>query len=81
MLSAIGTWFASQGVGLILGALAKLILDGWESYRSDKALSEAGAAGTAAKVNAETVEIQDAIGDVARPSDDAVADSLRTGRF
>jgi len=80
-LSAIGAWFASQGVGLILGALAKLILDGWNSYQSDKALREAGAAGTAAKVNAETLETKNAMDDVARPSDDAVADSLRTGKF
>ena len=81
MLSAIGTWFASQGVGLILGAIAKLILDGWSEYRSDKALREAGAAGTAAKVNAETLETKNAMDDVARPSDDDVARSMQSGKF
>jgi hypothetical protein len=81
MLSAVAAWFASQGVGLVLGALAKLLLDGWNSYQSNNALREAGAARTAAKVNAKTVEIQDAIEGVDRPSDDAVADSLRTGKF
>lgn len=81
MLTAIGTWFASHGVGLILGAIAKLILDGWNSYQANNALREAGAAGTAAKVNAETLETKNAMDDVARPSDDAVADSLRSGKF
>jgi predicted negative regulator of RcsB-dependent stress response len=81
MLTAIGSWFASQGVGLVLGAIAKLILDGWNTYQSNNALRGAGASRTAAKVNAETVEIQDAVESVARPSDDAVADSLRTGKF
>ena len=32
MGSAIAAWFASKGVGLLLGALAKLILDGWNEY-------------------------------------------------
>ena len=81
MLSAFTAWFASHGVGLILGAVSKLILDGWNTYQSNNALREAGASRTAAKVNAETVEIQDAIESVARPSDDAVADSLRSGKF
>lgn len=80
-MSAIGAWFASQGAALILGALAKLLLDGWNSYQSNNALREAGAIKTAAKINAETVETQDAIEGVARPSDDAVADSLRSGKF
>lgn len=81
MLSAITAWLASEGIGLILGALGKLALDAFQSHQSNKALREAGASSTAAKVNAETVEIQDAVDSVPRPSDDAVADSLRTGRF
>lgn len=81
MLSAIAAWFASQGVGLVLGALAKLLLDGWNSYQANNALREAGAAQTANKINVETVETQDAMGNVPRPSDDAVADSLRSKRF
>ncbi|MEY9580948.1 hypothetical protein ABIE88_008524 [Bradyrhizobium diazoefficiens] len=81
MGSAIAAWFASKGVGLLLGALAKLILDGWNEYRSDQALKQAGSAEVAAKTNAETVEIQDEMAGVARPSDDAVADSLRSGKF
>ncbi len=81
MGSAILAWFAKEGAGLILGALAKLLLDGWNDYRSDQALKEAGAASTAAKVNAETLETKNAMDEVARPSDDDVADRLRTGRF
>lgn len=74
-------WFAEKGVGLVLGALAKLLLDGWNEYRADQAFKQAGAAEAAAKTNAQTVEIQDAVESVPRPSDDAVADSLRTGKF
>lgn len=81
MLSAIGAWFASQGVGLVLSALTKLILDGWNSYQANNALREAGAASTAAKVNAETLETKNAMDDVARPSDDDVARSLQSGKF
>lgn len=42
---------------------------------------QAGRDETASKVNAETVETKDAMDNVARPSDDAVADGLRTGKF
>lgn len=42
MLSAIATWFATQGAGLVLGALAKLILDGWNSYQANKTLQDLG---------------------------------------
>ena len=79
--SAVTAWLASKGVGLLLGALAKLILDGWYSYQSNQALKQAGAAEAAAKANAEAVETIDAMDSVVRPSDDAVADSLRSGRF
>jgi hypothetical protein len=81
MGSAITAWFLTEGVGLLLGALAKLILDGFNEYRADQALKQAGRTEVASEVNAKTVEMQDAMEAVARPSDDAVADSLRTGKF
>ncbi|WP_036010791.1 hypothetical protein [Bradyrhizobium yuanmingense] len=81
MGTAIAAWLAKEGVGLLLGALAKLLLDAWSGYRADQALKQAGAAETAAKVNAETVETIDAMDQVRRPSDDAVADSLRSRQF
>lgn len=81
ILAAATTWLAKEGVALLLGALAKLILDDWNEYRADQAFKQAGAAETAAKTNAETVEIQDAVESVPRPTDDAVADSLRSGKF
>jgi hypothetical protein len=81
MLSAAAAWFASHGVGLVLSAIAKLLLDGWNSYQSNKALREAGAAHTASKVNVETLETKNAMDDVARPSDDAVVDLLRRNKF
>ncbi len=81
MLTIITGWLAKEGVGLVLGALAKMALDGWQSYQANQALRQAGAAETANKINVETLETKDAMDSVARPSDDAVADSLRTGRF
>lgn len=81
MMSAITAWLAKEGVGLVLGALAKLALDALGEYRASKALREAGALQTANKVNLETLETVDAMENVPRPSDDAVADSLRSGKF
>lgn len=67
----------------VLGAVAggfKL----WTAFFRDKKVEDAYQAGvdsTKAKVNAETVEVQDAVESVPRPTDDAVADSLRRGQF
>lgn len=67
----------------LLGAVAggfKL----WQAFFRDKKVEDAFRAGvdsTKAKVNAETVEVQDAVESVPRPSDAAVADSLRDGKF
>lgn len=80
-MSAVLAWLAKEGAGLLLGALGKLLLDYINERRADRALRDAGAAQTASKVNVETLETKDAMDDVARPSDDAVADSLRTGKF
>ena len=81
MGSAIAAWFAKEGVGLILGSLAKLILDGWNEYRSDQAFKQAGRAEAANEANLKTIEMQDAIESIPRPSDDAVSDRLRKGTF
>lgn len=67
----------------VLGAVAggfKL----WTAFFRDKKVEDAFQAGvdsTKAKVNAQTVEVQDAVESVPRPNDDAVADSLRSGKF
>ena len=42
MLSALTAWFAKEGAGLLLGALGKLALDGWNSYQANKALKDLG---------------------------------------
>jgi hypothetical protein len=81
MGSAIAAWFTTKGVGLLLGALVKLLIDGFSSYQSNQAQRRAGAAETANEVNVKTLETIDAMENVPRPSDDAVADSLRSGRF
>jgi len=81
MGSAILAWLTTKGVGLLLGALAKLVLDGLTSYQANAAQRELGAAQAANKVNVETLETLNAMENVARPSDDAVADSLRRNQF
>lgn len=81
MLTLIAAWAAKEGVGLLLGALAKLLLDAWNSYQANQAIRQAGAAQAVNKINAETLETKDAMEAVPRPSDDAVADSLRRGDF
>lgn len=42
MLSALAAWFAKEGVGLVLGALAKLALDGWNSYQANQSMKDLG---------------------------------------
>ncbi|PPQ14908.1 hypothetical protein CV770_34355 [Bradyrhizobium sp. AC87j1] len=79
--SAVTAWLAKEGAALLLGALGKFLLDLWNDHQADQALKQAGAAEVAARVNAETVETIDAMDEVRRPSDDAVADSLRSDQF
>lgn len=81
MGSAITAWLMKEGVGIILGALGKLLLDYVNERRADAAFKEAGRLETANEVNRQTVEIQDAVESVPRPSDDAVAERLRNGTF
>lgn len=66
----------AKAVATLLGILRDLL--GWHQREQDR---QAGRDEVAAKTNAETVETKDAMDGVARPSDDAVADSLRNGRF
>jgi hypothetical protein len=66
----------AEAIAAVVGFLRDLL--GWKQRAEDR---QAGRDETAAKINAETVETKDAMDDVARPSDDAVADSLRTGKF
>ncbi len=66
----------AKALAAFFGLLRDLLgLKQREEYR------QAGRDEVAAKTNAETVEIKDAVDSVPRPSDDAVADSLRNGRF
>lgn len=66
----------ARAIAAVFGFLRDLL--GWKQRAEDR---QAGRDEVVAKVNAETVETKDAMDDVARPSDDAVADSLRTGKF
>lgn len=65
-----------KAVAAIVGFLRDLL--GWKQRAEDR---QAGRDEVTAKVNSETVETKDAMENVSRPSDDAVADSLRTGKF
>jgi len=67
----------------IMQALAALagLLRAYLNMRDSANDRQAGRDEVAAKVNAETLETKDAMDGVARPSDDAVADSLRSSKF
>jgi 3-mercaptopyruvate sulfurtransferase SseA len=81
MLSAIGAWLASYAGGLVV----KLIVDGLSAWmaqnQSIQNARDAGAASTAAKTNQATVETQDEMDNIPRPSNDDVAGRLRSGKF
>jgi hypothetical protein len=64
-----------------LNAFGSFLNDFFGRKRADQNAQELGQARVSNRVNVETLEIKNAMDDVARPSDDAVADSLRTGKF
>jgi hypothetical protein len=76
MLSAIGVWFAKEGVGLLLGALSKIALDAWQSYRDDQALKDLGRAQAEAEQGRGTIAAQQAElqaqADAPRSADEAI---------
>lgn len=66
----------AKAVAAFFGLLRELL--GWKQREEDR---EAGRDDVRHQVTRETLETKDAMDDVARPSDDAVADSLRSGKF
>ena len=66
----------ASAIAAVFGFLRSLL--GLKQRAEDR---QAGRDEVTAKVNSETVETKDAMENVPRPSDDAVADSLRTGKF
>jgi uncharacterized membrane protein len=46
MWAAFSAWLASQGASLLLGALSRLLLDAWRSYRADVARRDLAAVRT-----------------------------------
>lgn len=80
-VATIGAWLASP----IVGFFAKMLIDWLSSRRAqdtaERNAKQVGRLEVGNKVNAETLETKDAMDGVARPTDDAVSDSLRTGKF
>jgi hypothetical protein len=80
-LSTIGAWLASP----IVGFFAKMLIDWLTARRAQDLAAEnaknLGRLETANKINVETLQTKNAMDEVPRPSDDAVADSLRSGKF
>lgn len=66
----------ASAVAAFFGFLRDLL--GWQHRAEDR---QSGRDEVTAKVNAETLETKNEMDAVPRPSDDAVADSLRTGKF
>ena len=76
MLTAIATWLTSKGVSLVLGYVARLLLDMWSSYQANAAQRDAGRAETEAAqaqagAAAESEMTEEAAKDVSE--DDAIA--------
>lgn len=65
----------------IFNGIGRSFNDWLAQQRAEQANRDLGAAKTAAQTNAATVETQDAMDAITRPSDDAVANSLRRGEF
>jgi hypothetical protein len=66
----------ASAIAAVVGFLRDLL--GWKRREEDR---QAGRDEVIAKTNAKTVETKDAMDSVARPTDDAVDDSLRNGKF
>jgi hypothetical protein len=66
----------ASAIAAIVGFLRDLL--GWKRREEDR---QAGRDEVRAEVNAKTLEKKDAMDSVVRPTDDAVSDSMRTGKF
>lgn len=61
MLSAALAWLASKGVGIVVGAVMKMLLDAWNSYQSNQAHRDAGRAEAEHAQAAEALVVQEAL--------------------
>lgn len=81
-----GTWATILAIlapvlEYLFKAMGVSINDYFDRQRNAQNAEDIGKLETANKINTETLDMQDAINSVPRPTDDAVADSLRSGRF
>ncbi|MFZ5737203.1 MAG: hypothetical protein ACOY6K_10015 [Pseudomonadota bacterium] len=83
MLAAIAAWFASEGVGLVLGALAKLALDAFAAWRADQTTRAAGRADATSTINRESADAERRANEVSvnRPDLGAVLAGMERGDF
>ena len=82
-MATVAAWLAGQGLSLILGFVAKFMLELWQQYQNDQAKIELGKLQEREKANRIAAEKTDAMGKIAADgmSDGDVADRLRRGSF
>lgn len=68
-------------IEMFLKAIGSSVNDYFDRQLDAQNARELGGLDMANKINTKTLDMQDAIDSVPRASDDAVADSLRTGKF
>lgn len=81
--ASVATWAASQGAGLLLGFVMKLVMGYLDGQRAAQAQHDAGAAEVAAKVSKENSDVERRASEVAINArrgadlDDALASGAR----
>lgn len=68
-------------IEMFLKAIGASVNDYFDRQRNAQNARELGQVETANRINVETLETKDAMDAVPRPTDDDVADSLRSGTF
>jgi hypothetical protein len=80
-MSVLVAWLAKEGAGLLLGALAKILLDLWSDHQANQALRKSAVAETVATINKETADAERRANEVAvnRPDVSTVVAGMERG--
>ena len=81
ILTALLAWLGSYAGGIVVKLLVDGLLAWMAQQTADSNAKALGASQVKNQISVNTVETQDAMDAVPRPTDDAVADSLRSGKF